>query len=371
MIAPDLTSAYYRWIEETKIDVAEKPGLMVDESQVHPSLFPHQRDITLWAAHRGRGLIAAIHVKDRLLYGHQNGLGVMSVSPFSDQCVSHFLKHGFIYFGRITIVTDVVRENNSTYRLGWTENSKDSTKMGVGMPEYLLLFRKMQSDSSRSYADTPVTKDKTVYTRAQWQIDAAAFWRSSGNRLLRPEEIPDIAPERFVGMETSDIYRWFQAYSRTHIYDYNQHVEMGQPLEEAGRLPATFMLFPPQAPDGPAGASVWTDIVYMETLNSDQSQKRQENHVCPLPFDIVDRVINRYSNPDELVLDPFGGLMTVPYRAVKLHRRAYGIELSPDYWRWGVHYLREAEAERNAPTLFDLLPYMDAPSDAPMLEMAA
>ena len=328
---------------------------MVDESQVHLSLFPHQRDITLWAAHRGRGLIAAIHVKDRLLYGHQNGLGVMSVSPFSDQCVSHFLKHGFIYFGRITIVTDVVRENNSTYRLGWTENSKDSTKMGVGMPEYLLLFRKMQSDSSRSYADTPVTKDKTVYTRAQWQIDAAAFWRSSGNRLLRPEEIPDIAPERFVGMETSDIYRWFQAYSRTHIYDYNQHVEMGQPLEEAGRLPATFMLFPPQAPDGPAGASVWTDIVYMETLNSDQSQKRQENHVCPLPFDIVDRVINRYSNPDELVLDPFGGLMTVPYRAVKLHRRAYGIELSPDYWRWGVHYLREAEAERNAPTLFDLL----------------
>jgi hypothetical protein len=43
----------------------------------------------------------------------------------------------------ITVVTDVVRENNQTYRLGWSEQCKDGTKMGVGSPEYVLLFRKL------------------------------------------------------------------------------------------------------------------------------------------------------------------------------------------------------------------------------------
>lgn len=60
--------------------------------------------------------------------------------------------------GMKTIVTDVVRENNQTYRLGWTEQCKDGTKMGVGMPEYLLIFRKPPTDTTNAYADTPVVK---------------------------------------------------------------------------------------------------------------------------------------------------------------------------------------------------------------------
>ena len=53
--------------------------------------------------------------------------------------------------GMKTIVTDVVRENNQTYRLGWTEQCKDGTKMGVGMPEYLLIFRKPATDRTNAY----------------------------------------------------------------------------------------------------------------------------------------------------------------------------------------------------------------------------
>lgn len=86
--------------------------------------------------------------------------------------------------GMITVVTDVVRENNQTYRLGWTEQCKDGTKMGVGCPEYILLFRKLPTSREKAYADVPVTKSKEDYTRAQWQIDAHAYWRSSGNRLV-------------------------------------------------------------------------------------------------------------------------------------------------------------------------------------------
>ncbi len=303
------------------------------------------------------GRIAAIHVKDLLEYGHLTGLGFATVYEFSDDTIRAFKKHGFAFVGRITITTDVVRENNSTYRLGWTENSKDGTKMGVGMPEYLLLFRKPPTDSSRAYSDVPVAKDKASYTRMKWQTDAHSYWRSSGDRPVAPEEMAEIDPARFVGMETGSVYRWYREYSKLAVYDHAKHVAMGEPMEEAGRLPATFGLFLPQAPDF-AAEDVWTDIIAMNTLNSSQSWRKIETHVCPLPFDIVERVITRYSNPGELVLDPFGGLFTVPMKAIEMGRRAYGIELSTEYFGFGVRYCRDAEAKRAAPSLFDLLPFM-------------
>lgn len=72
-----------------------------------------------------------------------------------------------------------------------------------------------------------------------------------------------------------------------------------------------------------------------------------------MPLDIVERVIRLYSNPDDLVLDPFAGLFTVPYVAIKMGRVGFGVELNPQYWVDGVHYCELAEQEALAPTLFD------------------
>ena len=66
------------------------------------------------------GRVAAIHVKDRVLFGNTTGTGMPTIEPFHAQCIDHYMKHGFQYFGMITVITDVVRENNQTYRLGWT-----------------------------------------------------------------------------------------------------------------------------------------------------------------------------------------------------------------------------------------------------------
>lgn len=294
------------------------------------------------------GRVAAIHVKDRIMYGNVTGLGMPSVNPFSDKTVSAFTKHGFIYFGRITVVTDVVRENNQTYRLGWTENSKDSTKMGVGMPEYILLFRKLPTDTSRAYADKPVTKSKSDYERRQWQIDAHALWRSSGDRLLEPEDIESWAIDKIIA--------WWKNYNGKHTYDYKYHVELGKALEKKHRLPATFMLFAPTSHN----ENVWDDISRMRVLNSEQARKKLQNHVCPLQFDIVERIIERYSNEGEMVLDPFGGLMTVPYCAIKAGRRGYGIELSAESFTDGVNYCKAAEYKLTVPTLFDELEIKEA-----------
>ena len=105
-------------------------------------------------------------MKDRIVPGGMTGLGYQTVYPFHARCIEHYTKHGFGYMGMITIVTDVVRENNQTYRLGWSEVCKDGSKMSCGMPEYLLLFRKTPTDTSNSYADEPVTKSKDEYSRA-------------------------------------------------------------------------------------------------------------------------------------------------------------------------------------------------------------
>jgi len=313
----------------------------------------------------GRNLV--IHVKDRIVPSGLTELGFQTVQPLHADAIYHYQRHGFAYLGMRTIVTDVVRENNQTYRLGWTEQCKDGSRMGVGMPEYLLLFRKPPTDRSNGYADVPVIKEKplcddhgepapfdsrtnwrkpipgTGYSRARWQLDAHGFWRSSGQRLLSPSELESLT--------FPQIYREWRARSTGAEYDIEEHVRICEELDHEGRLPAGFMLLPPHSwhPD------VWTDVTRMRTLNGSQWSKGKEMHLCPLQFDIVDRVITQMSMPGELVMDPFSGLGTVCLRAFELGRRGLGIELSERYHADAVSYLRAAEQKAQMPTLFDLL----------------
>ena len=289
------------------------------------------------------GRIYACHVKDRILFGNVTGAGAPTVSPFHCEAIMHGLKHGFDYMGLITVVTDVVRENNQTYRLGWSEQCKDGTKMGVGSPEYICLFRKPQTDRTKGYADVPVTKSKQDYTRARWQVDAHAFWRSSGNRQITAEELAMLGPDKLASM--------FTKYTLEHIYDYEFHVKIGEELEAKGALPSTFMSLAP----GSHHPDVWHDVLRMLTLNGEQAKRATEKHICPLQFDIIDRLIDRYSNPGELVYDPFCGLGSVPYRAILKGRKGGGSELNPTYFMDQVHYLKAAEREFTMPSLFDVV----------------
>lgn len=303
------------------------------------------------------GRVAAIHVKDRILFGNVQGTGNPTVQPFHAETIAHFQKHGFDYLGMHTIVTDVVRENNQTYRLGYTKMRADASSMGMGMPEYVLLFRKPQSDRTKGWGDERVTKDiydptKDVdegnnpedgYSLARWQIDAHAFWRSSGDRHLTPEELAMLKPE--------DMSRLFTEQTKHAVYDYESHVKTGELLAGRKRLPSTFMSLAPASwhPD------VWHDVNRMLTLNSEQARRNLTMHICPLQFDIVDRLIIEKTNPGELVYDPFGGLGTVPVRANKLGRKGRAAELNPESFRDGIKYLEAGERKHEMPSLFDLI----------------
>ncbi|KFC63996.1 putative DNA methyltransferase [Bosea sp. LC85] len=343
----------------------------------------------LRALQPGRNCV--IHVKDRIIPGGLTGLGFQTVSTFHCDAIQHFRRHGFAFLGMKTVTTDVVRENNQTYRLGWSEQCKDGSKMGAGLPEYLLIFRKPQSDRSVSYADKRVAKDKKFwvpngetdeevqaradalevdaaalvladvqeltetqmveghwknpdgYSRARWQIDAHGYLRSSGDRALKPADL--------MGVPASQIYKMWKRFNLEAVYDFEYHVAIAEALETRGRLPPTFMLLPPHSPDG----NVWSDVTRMQTLNGAQHAKGKEMHLCPLQFDIVDRVIAQMSMPGETVLDPFGGLMTVPYRAILLGRKGIGVELNPGYFLDGALHCAAAEDRIAVPSLFDLL----------------
>lgn len=287
------------------------------------------------------GRIACIHVKDRIRYSYQNGQGFTSLEDFSGATVQHFTKHGWHLMGKITITTDVVQENNQTYRLGYSEMCKDGTKMGVGLPEYLLIFRKPTTDKTNAYADIPVTKNKSEYSLGRWQLDAHAHWASSGERLFDPEWI--------LQQDLKRIGKTWREFAKNNRYDFAAHVALCDMLDGIGRLSKKYMAVPPQTHNN----EVWTDVSRMLTLNSKQMTNKQEKHVCPLQFDIVDRCITRYSNTNDVVYDPFGGIMTVPYRAIMLGRYGVGCELNEQYWKDGARYCRDAEVKKAVPTLFD------------------
>jgi hypothetical protein len=321
------------------------------------------------------GRVAAIHVKDRITPGGITGLGFQTVSAFSDFTRGHFIRHGFAFIGRKTVVTDVVRENNQTYRLGWSEQCKDGSRMGAGLPEYVLLFRRPPTDTSDGYADVPVVKSKkewlrpdvvhvdgcdpdrgpcdcpelpgrwsdpSGYSRGRWQFDAHGFTRSSGDRPLSAEDL--------VGLPADQVFKLFRRYSLTYVYDFERDVALADALDSRKNLPPTFMLLQPQS----SHPDVWTDIARMRTANMHQAQAGREMHLCPLQFDIADRLIAQLSNPGDLVLDPFAGLGTVPCRALRAGRRGYGIELNPRYWADGAAYCAAQAARVAMPTLFDV-----------------
>ena len=289
------------------------------------------------------GRILAVHVKDRLLFGSVTGKGVYTVSPLHAEAIAHYTAHGFDYYGAITVTTDVVRENNQSYRLSYSKMLKDHTPMSVGSPEYILLFHKPQTNRSVGWGDVRVEKNKAEYSVGQWQIDASADWRSSGNRLLALDELMALDP----GTRS----RLFNEQSRDSVYDYEAHVALAERMAAVNALPGTFASLVP----GSARPDVWTDILRIDTLNSKQRRRQVENHICPFPLEIPRRLVNMYSNPGDLVGDPFAGLGSTVLEAVKLGRRGFGSELNPVSVADSVVYLRAHDNAGAVPTLFDLI----------------
>lgn len=101
---------------------------------------------------------------------------------------------------------------------------------------------------------------------------------------------------------------------------------------------------------------VWFDIRQTRVLNVEQARESQdEKHICPLQLDVIERAVELWTNPGDVVFSPFAGIGSEPYVAMGMGRKAVGIELKESYFRVACKNLREMEQSKSQATLFDLM----------------
>jgi DNA modification methylase len=72
---------------------------------------------------------------------------------------------------------------------------------------------------------------------------------------------------------------------------------------------------------------------------------KDERHICPLQLDVIERCLTLYSNPRDVVMDPFNGIGSTGFQAVKMGRKYIGIELKPEYAKQAAKFLPQAESQ--------------------------
>jgi DNA modification methylase len=91
-------------------------------------------------------------------------------------------------------------------------------------------------------------------------------------------------------------------------------------------------------------SSVWDDIRIDNVLPfKDSKEEDDEKHVHPLQLDVIDRLIELYSNPNEVVFTPFMGVGSEVFSPVSMGRKAIGIELKDSYYKQAILNLQDAE----------------------------
>ena len=101
---------------------------------------------------------------------------------------------------------------------------------------------------------------------------------------------------------------------------------------------------------------VWFDIRRTDPLNVRAARDNgDEKHICPLQLGVIERAIELWTNPNDIVFTPFMGIGSEAYQALKMNRRAIGIELKESYFNQSVEYCREVLQQQSQPTLFDFI----------------
>ena len=240
------------------------------------------------------GRIACVHCTD--LPMRKGKHGAIGLQDFSGDLVKAHTDAGLIYHGRATIWKDPVVEMQRTKALGllYKQIRKDSVMNRVGMPDYMLFFRKDgENDQPVSHA-APSDTDTAVKIAKEWLEDL----RRHGMCANVPHEkllIELMKDAQF------DVYEWQKLAS-----------------------------------------PVWMDIDQGNVLRRVKAAN-DEKHVCPLQLDVIYRCLRLYTKPGDVVMDPFNGIGSTGYEAVKHNRRYIGFELKPEYAAQANYNLMAAE----------------------------
>jgi hypothetical protein len=244
------------------------------------------------------GRIIAVHCTDLPMRKGRDG--AIGLQDFSGDLIKAHTDAGMIYHGRTTIWKDPVVEMQRTKALGllYKQIRKDSAMNRVGMPDYMLFFRKDGDNPDRIEHAAPGD------TKASLPI--ARKWLDHMRKLGLASQAPDDAVlAELIKHAEFDVYEWQKLAS-----------------------------------------PVWMNIQQGNVLNNYRKAKGQhdEKHVCPLQLDTIENCLRLYSKPGDVVMDPFNGIGSTGYVAVKMMRRYLGFELKPEYALQADKNLKDAEA---------------------------
>lgn len=233
------------------------------------------------------GRITAVHCTEIV---NQNG----SNWDFPNEIVKLHEKHGFWYKNRITIWKEPlkVRMRTMVRSLMHKLIVEDSTECFTAMPDYILIFKK------KGINEVPVTHPKGLSYYA-------------GSVPMLPEMVETYGP--FEDMKKK----------------YHNHQD-----PKTNKL--SHIIWQRYA------SAVWDDIRIDNVLQYKESKDEDdEKHVHPLQLDVIDRIVELYSNPGELILTPFMGVGSEVYSAVRWGRKGIGIELKDTYFKQAIKNLAE------------------------------
>jgi len=248
------------------------------------------------------GRITCVHCTD--LPTRKGKDGFIGLQDFSGDLIKAHTDAGMIYHGRATIWKDPVVEMQRTKALGLLHKQikKDSTMNRVGMPDYMLFFRKDGENPDRvEHANLGDIEHATKIAKA---------WLEHMHKLgLASKCPPDEVLAELVDHAQFDVYEWQRLAS-----------------------------------------PVWMNIKQGNVLNGWRSAKAQndERHVCPLQLDVIENCLRLYSKPGDVVLDPFNGIGSTGHVAIKMNRRYIGFELKPEYADQAGGNLAAAEASKGS-----------------------
>ena len=244
------------------------------------------------------GRIACVHCCDlpRTKVSH----GATGLYDFSGDLIRAHTDAGLVYHGRATIWKDpiVAMQRTKAHGLLYKNIRKNSANNRVGVPDYMLFFRK---DADAEHPDfrpiqhaAPEDDDTKVKIARGWLDD-----------LRRQGLCSDIPDDKALSVLMKDAE-----------FSVSEWSELASP--------------------------VWMDINQGKVLRRVKAVN-DEKHIVPLQLDVIARCLRLYSRPGDVVMDPFNGIGSTGYEAVKMSRRYLGFELKPEYAAQANSNLQDAE----------------------------
>lgn len=247
------------------------------------------------------GRVVGVHCSD--LPTRKGKHGFIGLEDFSGELIAAHKRAGFIYHSKTTVWKDPVVEMHRTKALGllYKQVKKDSAICRVGMPDYILWFRKDGENPDRVEHAEPGDTKRALKIAREWLADL--------KKQGLVAEIPDDAMLAHLVSEAQlDVLEWQKLAS-----------------------------------------PVWMDIDQTDVISGfrDARCSEDERHVCPLQLGIIRRALRIYTKPGDIVMDPFNGVASSGYEAVRKFRKYIGFELKREYFDFSSRLLDSIDRQQS------------------------